>query len=245
MLARIHEEMVESLKHLDQNTQWRILLAYINYQLYDIEPSSEDILVYTIFKAKQFDLDSIKNDIKSSIENGKRGWRPQKNFKNSSKPKHNLKKPNHILKEPNHNLTKPEQEQEKEQEKEKENNILSPIGDNSGADLEEKEYWNSQINSLIKDIKECCSEMGVAYDKTKERLYAKQILTSKDYGSLCEKINQWRVEFALNILRASEMINYRRGVCSGPMTIYKYYADVYNATMQKKWKNITPVLDDL
>lgn len=69
MLARIHEEMLDGIKHLDADVQGRVLLAYVNYQLYGTEPSQDDILVYSIFKAKQFDLDSIIGDMNASREN--------------------------------------------------------------------------------------------------------------------------------------------------------------------------------
>ena len=114
MLARIHEEMLEWLKHLDEETQWKVLLAYVNYQIYWTEPSQNDILVYSIFKAKKFDLDSIKGDIVASIENWKKGWRPKKTFKN-------LNEPNQTKTQPKTNLSETEQEKEKEKE-----NIYNP-----------------------------------------------------------------------------------------------------------------------
>ena len=97
MLARIHEEMLNSVEHLDPATQGAIMLAYIKYQIKDIEPSDSDPIVYAYFKAKQFDLDSMKMDVKASITNGASGWRPAKTFENSQKPKityANLAKPN-------------------------------------------------------------------------------------------------------------------------------------------------------
>lgn len=109
MMARIHEEMIDSISHLDEDIQNKIIMAYVKYQLYGTEPNKDDILVYSIFKCKQFDLDAIKSDVKASIENGAKGWRPEKNWENSQKPKHNLK-------QPKHNLKKPEKEKEKEKE---------------------------------------------------------------------------------------------------------------------------------
>ena len=99
MLARIHEEMLDSISHLDEATQNKVVMAYVKYQLYNEEPSKDDVLVYSIFKAKQFDLDGVKNDIKASVENWKKGGRPVKDFENKQKPKHNLKQPNDNLKE--------------------------------------------------------------------------------------------------------------------------------------------------
>ena len=50
--------------------------------------------------------------------------------------------------------------------------------------------------------------MNIAYDKTMDRQFAKHILTAKEYGEFCEKINQDRITFALNVLIASIKINY-------------------------------------
>lgn len=87
MLARIHEEMLDSVEHLDPSTQGAVMLAYIKYQIKGIEPDDSDPVVYAYFKAKQFDLDSMKKDVKASISNGASGWRKPMTWENSQKPK--------------------------------------------------------------------------------------------------------------------------------------------------------------
>ena len=69
MLARIHDEMRDSLNHLDDVSRAKVICAYVDYQLHGTEPSKDDLLVYTAFKTKQFDLDIVIKDIKASIEN--------------------------------------------------------------------------------------------------------------------------------------------------------------------------------
>lgn len=118
MLARIHEEMMESISHLDIDTQDKVLGAFVRYQFYWTIPSPDDVLVYSVFMARKFDLDNIIRDVNASIENGKKGWRPHHTWDNSKKPKHNLK-------EPKHNLSETEQEQEQEHEQ-KQNKIYPP-----------------------------------------------------------------------------------------------------------------------
>ena len=144
MLARIHEEMLEWLEHLDENTQWKVLLAYVKYQLYWTEPSQDDILVYSIFKAKKFDLDAIKGDIIASIENWKKGWRPKKTFKNLNEPKQTKTKPKTNLSE-----SEKEKEQEKEQDivekenKEKDSTTTSTLTTEQSARIN---YMNGMRN---------------------------------------------------------------------------------------------------
>ena len=93
-----------------------------------------------------------------------------------------------------------------------------------------------EINNLLEKIKNTCNELWVAYDKTKDRMFAKHILTAKEYWEFCESIKQDRVEFALNILKASVVINYWKWPLTWTMKIYQNYADVYNQTKQKSQK---------
>ena len=114
----------------------------------------------------------------------------------------------------------------------------------NNLDLKEKEKNSAkkekeitvEINNLLEQIKNTCNELWVAYDKTKDRMFAKHILTAKEYWEFCESIKQDRVEFALNILKASVVINYWKWPLTWTMKIYQNYADVYNQTKQKSQK---------
>lgn len=238
MLARIHEEMVWGLKHLDVNTRNAVIAAYVDYQLYWIEPSQDDILVYSIFKAKQFDLDSIVRDIKASVENGRKGWRTKKTFKNLKEPKGILKQPKDNLKESKQNLSGSEKEKEKEKEKEQDNNIILYNNIISNTESKDSDINNitSNINKLISELKEESNSLGIVYDKKDERNFSKHILTAKDFWAFAEKIWQSRNEFARNIMRASVLIHFWKGVCSWPKLIYQNYAEVYNKSLQEHAK---------
>lgn len=227
MLARIHEEMLESVKHLDEQTQGLVLLAYVNYQLYGIEPSKDNVLVYSIFAAKKFDLDKVKKDIEASVSNGKSGWRPPKTLENLKKPKTNLK-------QPKGNLRETEQEQD--------NIIISKdIINNSKELLINNNLENNitnKINNLIQELKETANLIWIAYDKKDERLFARHIITAKEYGELAEKTGQSRVEFAKNIMRASVLVKYWKWACSWPRAIYQNYVEVFNKAAEKQKKII-------
>lgn len=101
------------------------------------------------------------------------------------------------------------------------------------------------INWLISDIKSICNDYGVAYDNTRDRQFAKHILTAKEYWEFCEKIGQWRIEFAENVLIASIKINYWKWPLAWPMKIYQNYADLYNQAKSKMQKTITPTINVL
>ena len=121
MYAVIHDEMLNSLSHLDAVTKSKVVLAYVEYQINWTEPSQDDLLVYSIFKAKQFDLDSTKSRAEVARENWKKWGRPRKELTNSNlqKTKETQQNPTETKNKPNE--TQKNQEKEKEKEKEKEN----------------------------------------------------------------------------------------------------------------------------
>lgn len=121
MYAVIHDEMLNSLSHLDAVTKSKVVLAYVEYQINWTEPSQDDLLVYSIFKAKQFDLDSTKSRAEVARENWKKWGRPRKDLSDSNlqKTKETQQNPTETKNKPNE--TQKNQEKEKDKEKEKEN----------------------------------------------------------------------------------------------------------------------------
>lgn len=97
-------------------------------------------------------------------------------------------------------------------------------------------YWNRDVNMIIDKIKEKLDYLWIAYDKSRERMFAKHLLTSKDFWEFCKRVWKTRIEACLSIIDASVMINYRKWPCSWPMKIYKEYAEVYNTFMAKQKK---------
>ena len=132
-----------------------------------------------------------------------------------------------------------------------ENNLL-PLNNNCVL-VEEKEKNSAKkekeitvaINWLISDIKGICNDYGIAYDKKMDRKFAKHILTAKEYWEFCDKIWQWRIEFAENVLIASIKINYWKWPLAWTMKIYQNYADLYNQAKNKIQKTITPTINVL
>ena len=107
----------------------------------------------------------------------------------------------------------------------------------SKEETEQSSSITSDINNLISQIKQMCLGLQLAYDKQNDRRFAKHILTAKEYWEFCEQIWMDRVTFALNVLKASFQIKFRKGICTWPMKIYQNYADVYNETLKQHAKN--------
>lgn len=246
MYAIVHEEMVSGLEHLDRETKAKVIAAYVDYQLYWVEPSKDDVLVYSIFKAKQYDLNVIKNKSEIARENGKKWGRPRKDLsvKNLAKTKKTQTKANDNQTEPrrNQNETKANPEKPLEIEIDNINKNINNINNNilsiSNTESKDSDINNitSNINKLISELKEESNSLGIVYDKKDERNFSKHILTAKDFWEFAEKIWQSRNEFARNIMRASVLIHFWKWVCSWPKLIYQNYAEVYNKSLQEHAK---------
>lgn len=121
------------------------------------------------------------------------------------------------------------------------NKEILPDGNNSGAEILPvyvPEDITIQINELIKEIKQTAQTLWIAYDKTKEREFAKHLLTAIEYGKFCENVWMDRQLVAIQIMRASVIKNYRRWPTAWPKSIYQNYAEVYNLSKTDKNKTI-------
>ena len=152
--------------------------------------------------------------------------------KTQTKPKQN---PNKSEQKPKKTKIENRKEKIENRKDKKENNSLTLSNDN--VETEVSSFWNKEINELITNLKWYANSLWIAYDNTKERYFAKFILTAKEYWDFCEKIWQSRTEFAVNIMKASIHINYWKWICWWPMKIYQNYSDVYNETLKFKNRN--------
>lgn len=99
---------------------------------------------------------------------------------------------------------------------------------------------NTEINNLVKVLKETAENLWIAYDKTRDRQFGRHICTAIEFGSFAEKIGQNRVEFAKNVMIASLKIWYWKGACAWPKAIYQEYSAVFNEAQKKSKKNEIP-----
>lgn len=127
----------------------------------------------------------------------------------------------------------------KEKEKEIKENIKENTNIKISNDITKSDDFENKkrtdIDLFISDLKNLCKENWIAFDKKRDRQFAKHILDWKDFWNFCETVWQDRITFAKNILIASIKINYYKWICSWPMSIYQNYSDVYNKT-KLEWK---------
>lgn len=242
---KVDEVMLNEISHLSKEDQWLVLLAYANYLIKGEEPSEDNVIVFSIFKAKKSEFDSKKLKADVARENGMKGWRPRKDLsvENLSKTKKTQTKPSH---NPSKTQEEPKQNQEEELElitnekpkKPNENQELSVLYNNIyiNNNTSNRNNITKDINILIQELKEECNNLWIVYEKKNERNFARHILTANDYWEFADKIHQTRTEFARNIMKASVMIWYWKWPCSWPMSIYQNYSEVYNKTMQQSMK---------
>ena len=222
MLARIHEEMLDSLKHLDEQTQGLVLLAYVNYQLYGIEPSQDNVLVYSIFKAKKFDLDGCRKDVEASVSNWKKGGRPKKTFKNLKEPKGILKD---TQEKPNGNLRETEKEIEKDKEKEIENkniNNLTVINEAKAS------YGDKNINECMELIKRFNGGIVNGSDANQRR-YAKNLIAKLEKLESVQKWDFTRQKVLETILQIVSQNRFYSTKIGSPELIYYNLASLMQA----------------
>lgn len=207
----------------------KLMIAFVEYMFEDVEPTWFNSLEQTIRNSLLVRMNNQKWKSKAWATS-RWWWRPRKNNEKTTEKQQKNNKKTTKKQEDKDILSNDNILREREEDKEKEN-ILSSNEDNSEA-----EYWNKEINLIIEWVKAECNRLGVAYDKTKDREFAKFIASAKEYWGFCEKIWQWRLEFAINVLRASVQIKFWKWVCAWPKSIYQNYAEVYNETMKQKAK---------
>ena len=211
----------------DDSLRLEYLMAVAEYWLEWKE--SNNPLVKALMVQTKFTLDRSRelSDLKSESMRGNQNAR--KTFEKVSKQRKTEKNSDKQKKQ--------EEEEEEEVEVEvEEENKKKEIITNSNELVEQSSTLTKDINNLIELIKQECNNLGVAYDKQKDRYFAKFILSTKEYGGFCEKVGMGRAEFAVNVLIASVKIKFWKGFCTWPMKIYQNYADVYNETLKQHSK---------
>lgn len=112
-------------------------------------------------------------------------------------------------------------------------NLDNTYSTEASSDFQKKEI-TVLIDKLIDDIKEKSRLLGVAYNKEKEREFAKHLLTAKVFWDFCEQYGRTREQMCIDIMDAS--IGYWKWPRTWPMQIYKDYADVISSYVANKTK---------
>ena len=213
----------------------KLLVAFVEYMFEDIEPEWLNNMEQVIWNSLLERMDNWK--WKSDAWSKSRWWwRPKKqqwelqtnNKETTKKQQKNNKQTTSIS--ISRSISNKIEDKVKEEIKTNSNELVEQSSISN-------EHWDKKINDLINLIKDQCNNLWVAYDKSKDRYFANFILTAKEFGEFAEKIWQWRTEFALNVLKASIQIKFRKWICSWPMKIYQNYSEVYNETLRMHSKN--------
>jgi hypothetical protein len=91
-----------------------------------------------------------------------------------------------------------------------------------------------EYSTLTDSIKEVCKSQGWAYDGTQEKNFARHILTAKDFSAQAETVGLSPQEYAIQIVRASALLDFWAGKVTGPKAIYKQHSKIYNAAKEFK-----------
>ena len=209
----------------DDHLRLEYLMAVAEYWLEGKEsdnPIIKALMVQTKFTLdRSRELSEQKSESMKGNQNARKDWeiisKQRKTDKNGDKQK--------------------KQEEEVEEEVEEEKEVEDKLKTNSKELVKQSFSWNMEISNLIEQIKQQCDSLGIAYDKQKDRYFAKFILTAKEFWDFAEKIWQSRDVFAINVLKASYQIRFRKWICAWPMKIYQNYAEVYNETLKQHSKN--------
>jgi hypothetical protein len=96
-----------------------------------------------------------------------------------------------------------------------------------------KPKW-TEYASLIDSIKEVCKSQGWAYDGTQEKNFARHIFTAKDFAAQAETVGLSPQDYAIQIVRASALLDFWAGKVTGPKAIYQHHSKIYNAAKEFK-----------
>ena len=231
-----YQSFLDAVECLNDENQLHAYQYITKYALYWVNPpSNEDPIAYAIFLMARPQIDANSDRRKNGCKWWAKPWNQnaRKNWDVVENCEIDVKQPMVDLendwKQPNVNVNVNVNANENVNE--------SKLKISSNEETEQSSSITSDINNLINELKQECDNLGIAYDKTKERQFAKHILSAKEYGGFCEKVGMWRQEFASNILKASVLINFWKWACAWPMRIYQNYSEVYNKTKELHTKN--------
>ena len=115
-------------------------------------------------------------------------------------------------------------------------NISNKLDTEQSSDS--KKEITLKIDSLISLIKGKCDEYQLPYDKSRDRQFAKHILTAKEFWENCKKYGKTREDMSIWIITLS--LDHRKWPVSWPKSIYQNYVDImasYFASKKKKEMN--------
>jgi hypothetical protein len=89
-------------------------------------------------------------------------------------------------------------------------------------------FGNDGVNDVIKAIRESCSQLKYAYNKTNDRNAAYNLSVGKDFNAAAQSHGMTAAQFAANIVKLSSESDFWSGKVTGPLSIRKHWTTVYN-----------------
>lgn len=229
----LHYDSLDVIDILTDEQVWKLLKKMKSYHLnieYDTQDKMVDIAFIQFKNQFDRDIEKYNNVCERNKNNGLKWWRPKKpenpvDYLETENIPEESKKPY------NDNDSKSDNKSDSDNDN-KNKLILSK--DKEQSSLVKVGKRDLDIDNLIKELKDTADNLKIAYDKNKDRNFAKFILTAKEYWNFCEKIWQDRIDFAKNIMLASVKIWFWKWICAWPMMIYQNYSEVYNKAVEKK-----------
>jgi hypothetical protein len=64
------------------------------------------------------------------------------------------------------------------------------------------------LDELIQKLKATADKLNIAYDKKRDRQFAKHLMDAIEYGEFAQKLGKTRIELAVSVMKASAQISY-------------------------------------
>ena len=225
-------DTITNVSQADENLAKDLALKIINYGIYGEERDSWNPILEAIFIQIKLMIDKWKSISEANSINGKKWWRPIKNWENSQKANWN----------PNESETKAKKSKI-ENIKYKKENILD---NNINVITETKSFWNENINQCLDLISKY---NGGLVDGTKQngRRYSKLLI---DKLNKLEKIQNWEftwydtLEIILKVISNNK---YYASKITSPENIYRNLSVLMQQCKADIWKantsqTVLPVL---
>lgn len=214
-VLKSYAESIKTLAEADIRLAQELSYYIIQYWIYGAEPPKEtNPIVLALFNQIKLPIETWRNlSIQNSI-NGKKGWRPVKNWENSQKA-------NEKRTESEAKANGKQNIKIKNNKKEKDNNT-NIILTNDTAD-KPAEYWNHEVNLCLELIKKY-NWWLIDWTTTSQRRYSKLLI---DKLNKLESIQNWKYTWNDTleiILKVISQNKYYSSKITSPENIYRNLA---------------------